>query len=184
MVWIDAEIHGFHFRILEPQVFLHIPSGALPHRQNLKTVAEQRHDLHRGVDVDEEIARKGKRRTGLVSLDVTIGDPVPSQFFFRDTSWSRRADSASIFGAAGRFGTFSSLTFTPAAIRSDANVWRASCSPIGLSKVASSPVSSARFVRFAFSAFHAVAVLRVRFEGMNAALAVTPVTSERISAAI
>ena len=43
----------------------------------------------RGVDVDEEIARKGKRRTGLVSLDVTIGDPVPSQFFFRDTEGNR-----------------------------------------------------------------------------------------------
>ena len=43
----------------------------------------------RGVDVDEEIARKGKRRPGLTSLDVTIGDPVPSQFFFRDSEGNR-----------------------------------------------------------------------------------------------
>jgi hypothetical protein len=28
-------------------------------------------------------------RAGLVSLDVTIADPVPSQFFFRDTEGNR-----------------------------------------------------------------------------------------------
>ena len=43
----------------------------------------------RGVDVDAEIARKGKRRPGIVSTDATIGDPVPSQFFFRDTDGNR-----------------------------------------------------------------------------------------------
>lgn len=43
----------------------------------------------RGVDVDKEIARTGKRRSGLVSIDVTIGDPVPSQFFFRDPDGNR-----------------------------------------------------------------------------------------------
>jgi catechol 2,3-dioxygenase-like lactoylglutathione lyase family enzyme len=41
-----------------------------------------------GVDV-EGIARKGKRRTGLISIDVTIGDPVPPQFFFRDVDGNR-----------------------------------------------------------------------------------------------
>jgi catechol 2,3-dioxygenase-like lactoylglutathione lyase family enzyme len=43
----------------------------------------------RGVDVDAEIARKGRRRPGLVSLDASIGDPVPSQFFFRDSEGNR-----------------------------------------------------------------------------------------------
>ena len=43
----------------------------------------------RGVDVDDEIARTGRRRPGLVSLAVSIGDPVPSQFFFRDVDGNR-----------------------------------------------------------------------------------------------
>jgi len=43
----------------------------------------------RGVDVDAEIARTGKRRSGLVSTEVTVGDPVPAQFFFRDTDGNR-----------------------------------------------------------------------------------------------
>ena len=43
----------------------------------------------RGVDVDAEIARAGKRRAGIVALDVTVGDPVPAQFFFRDADGNR-----------------------------------------------------------------------------------------------
>jgi len=43
----------------------------------------------RGVDVDAEIARTGKRRPGIVSLDVSVGDPVPAQFFFRDSEGNR-----------------------------------------------------------------------------------------------
>jgi catechol 2,3-dioxygenase-like lactoylglutathione lyase family enzyme len=43
----------------------------------------------RGVDVDEEIAGKGKRRAGLLSIDATITDPVPPQFFFRDSEGNR-----------------------------------------------------------------------------------------------
>jgi len=43
----------------------------------------------RGVHVDAEIARKGKRRSGLVSIEATIGDPVPPQFFFRDIDGNR-----------------------------------------------------------------------------------------------
>jgi catechol 2,3-dioxygenase-like lactoylglutathione lyase family enzyme len=43
----------------------------------------------RGVDVDMEIARKGKSRPGLVSLAVSISDPVPAQFFFRDSDGNR-----------------------------------------------------------------------------------------------
>jgi catechol 2,3-dioxygenase-like lactoylglutathione lyase family enzyme len=42
----------------------------------------------RGVTV-EGIARKGKRRTGLISIDVSVGDPVPAQFFFRDIDGNR-----------------------------------------------------------------------------------------------
>ncbi|HMJ34235.1 MAG TPA: VOC family protein [Baekduia sp.] len=43
----------------------------------------------RGVDVDATVARAGTPRTGLVSLDVTVPDPVPSQFFFRDPDGNR-----------------------------------------------------------------------------------------------
>ena len=39
--------------------------------------------------MDDEIARTGRRRPGLVSLAVSIGDPVPSQFFFRDVDGNR-----------------------------------------------------------------------------------------------
>jgi catechol 2,3-dioxygenase-like lactoylglutathione lyase family enzyme len=42
-----------------------------------------------GVDVDAEIARTGKHRSGLVSLAASINDPVPPQFFFRDTEGNR-----------------------------------------------------------------------------------------------
>jgi catechol 2,3-dioxygenase-like lactoylglutathione lyase family enzyme len=43
----------------------------------------------RGVEVDAEIARKGNSRTGLVSTDAAIEDPVPSQLFFRDPDGNR-----------------------------------------------------------------------------------------------
>jgi len=42
-----------------------------------------------GVDVDAEIARTGKRRSGLVSVEATIKDPVPAQFFLRDPDGNR-----------------------------------------------------------------------------------------------
>jgi catechol 2,3-dioxygenase-like lactoylglutathione lyase family enzyme len=43
----------------------------------------------RGVDVDAEIAGKGIPRSGLISIEVVIPDPVPSQFFFRDIDGNR-----------------------------------------------------------------------------------------------
>jgi catechol 2,3-dioxygenase-like lactoylglutathione lyase family enzyme len=43
----------------------------------------------RGVEVDVEVARKGKRRSGLISTEVGVGDPVPPQFFFRDIDGNR-----------------------------------------------------------------------------------------------
>ena len=43
----------------------------------------------RGVDVDPEIARPGERHRRLVSLDITVRDPVPPQFFFRDPDGNR-----------------------------------------------------------------------------------------------
>jgi catechol 2,3-dioxygenase-like lactoylglutathione lyase family enzyme len=43
----------------------------------------------RGVDVDAEIARTGKRRSGIVSIEATVADPVPAQFFLRDTDGNR-----------------------------------------------------------------------------------------------
>jgi hypothetical protein len=43
----------------------------------------------RGVDVDAEIARAGTPRSGLVSAEVSVEDPVPAQFFFRDPDGNR-----------------------------------------------------------------------------------------------
>jgi len=43
----------------------------------------------RGVDVDAEIARTGTPRSGLVSIEATVADPVPAQFFFRDIDGNR-----------------------------------------------------------------------------------------------
>jgi catechol 2,3-dioxygenase-like lactoylglutathione lyase family enzyme len=42
-----------------------------------------------GVDVDRQIARAGTSRTGLISTSVTVANPVPSQFFFRDPDGNR-----------------------------------------------------------------------------------------------
>ena len=43
----------------------------------------------RGVEVDAEVAREGRERSGLVALDVTVKNPVPAQFFFRDLDGNR-----------------------------------------------------------------------------------------------
>jgi catechol 2,3-dioxygenase-like lactoylglutathione lyase family enzyme len=43
----------------------------------------------RGVEVDPEIARAGTARPGLVSTEVSVADPVPPQFFFRDPDGNR-----------------------------------------------------------------------------------------------
>ena len=43
----------------------------------------------RGVDVDAEIARKGAGRSGLISIEVIVEDPMPPQFFFRDIDGNR-----------------------------------------------------------------------------------------------
>jgi catechol 2,3-dioxygenase-like lactoylglutathione lyase family enzyme len=43
----------------------------------------------KGVDVDAEIAGTGTRRPGLISLEASIKDPVPAQFFFRDPDGNR-----------------------------------------------------------------------------------------------
>ncbi len=42
-----------------------------------------------GVELDAEIARAGAVRSGLVSTDVTVPDPVPAQFCFRDPDGNR-----------------------------------------------------------------------------------------------
>ena len=41
------------------------------------------------VVVDEQIARTGTPRAGLVSTDAIVPDPVPAQFFFRDPDGNR-----------------------------------------------------------------------------------------------
>jgi catechol 2,3-dioxygenase-like lactoylglutathione lyase family enzyme len=43
----------------------------------------------RGVDVDAEIARTGTPRSGLVSIEATVVDPVPAQFLVRDPDGNR-----------------------------------------------------------------------------------------------
>jgi catechol 2,3-dioxygenase-like lactoylglutathione lyase family enzyme len=45
--------------------------------------------LAAGVDVDPEIAGAGSTRSGLVSTDTSVSDPVPAQFFFRDPDGNR-----------------------------------------------------------------------------------------------
>jgi catechol 2,3-dioxygenase-like lactoylglutathione lyase family enzyme len=45
--------------------------------------------LGAGVDVDPAIAGTGTARAGLISIDVTVSDPVPAQFFFRDPDGNR-----------------------------------------------------------------------------------------------
>ncbi len=42
-----------------------------------------------GVEVDAVIATAGTQRQGLIALDVTISDPVPPQFSFRDPDGNR-----------------------------------------------------------------------------------------------
>ena len=45
--------------------------------------------LSHGVEVDTQIAREGTLRSGLISTEATIPDPVPPQFFFRDPDGNR-----------------------------------------------------------------------------------------------
>jgi catechol 2,3-dioxygenase-like lactoylglutathione lyase family enzyme len=42
-----------------------------------------------GVDVDAEVAGTGRTRQGLVGTEVSVPDPVPAQFFFRDPDGNR-----------------------------------------------------------------------------------------------
>jgi catechol 2,3-dioxygenase-like lactoylglutathione lyase family enzyme len=51
--------------------------------------AEHARLRERGVDVDAQIARAGTSRTGLVSDEATVTDPVPAQFFVRDPDGNR-----------------------------------------------------------------------------------------------
>jgi catechol 2,3-dioxygenase-like lactoylglutathione lyase family enzyme len=55
------------------------------------TDIEADHEILRaaGVEVDAEIAGTGRRRAGLLSLEASITDPVPAQFFFRDPDGNR-----------------------------------------------------------------------------------------------
>jgi catechol 2,3-dioxygenase-like lactoylglutathione lyase family enzyme len=45
--------------------------------------------IARGVDVDAKIAGKGTSREGLISMELSVKDPVPPQFFFRDVDGNR-----------------------------------------------------------------------------------------------
>jgi catechol 2,3-dioxygenase-like lactoylglutathione lyase family enzyme len=67
------------------------PGGEAAHCALATTDIEADHARLRdsGVDVDAEIAGTGMRRTGLVSSDATVEDPVPRQFFFRDPDGNR-----------------------------------------------------------------------------------------------
>ena len=43
----------------------------------------------KGIDLDAKIGRKGTSRPGLFSAKVTVTDPVPPQFCFRDIDGNR-----------------------------------------------------------------------------------------------
>lgn len=43
----------------------------------------------KGIETDAAISRSGTPRSGLFSADLTIPDPVPSQFFFRHPDGNR-----------------------------------------------------------------------------------------------
>ncbi|MCU1406073.1 MAG: hypothetical protein JWQ43_2376 [Glaciihabitans sp.] len=45
--------------------------------------------LQRGVEVDNIVAGEGSSRSGLVSLEVDVANPIPRQFFFRDPDGNR-----------------------------------------------------------------------------------------------
>jgi catechol 2,3-dioxygenase-like lactoylglutathione lyase family enzyme len=66
-------------------------AGDQAHCAFATTDIEADHDTlrSRGVDVDEGIGRAGTSRTGLLSIDVTVADPMPPQFFFRDPDGNR-----------------------------------------------------------------------------------------------
>jgi catechol 2,3-dioxygenase-like lactoylglutathione lyase family enzyme len=67
------------------------PGGDAAHCAFATDDIESDHEALRaaGVDVDDEIARQGNRRQGLISTRAGIEDPVPSQFFFRDPDGNR-----------------------------------------------------------------------------------------------
>lgn len=69
----------------------HSPRGDAAFCALATTDIEADHESLRaaGVVVDAEIAGVGSRRTGLLSLDASIADPVPAQFFFRDPDGNR-----------------------------------------------------------------------------------------------
>jgi catechol 2,3-dioxygenase-like lactoylglutathione lyase family enzyme len=66
-------------------------AGDQAHCAFATTDIEADHDTlrSRGVDVDEGIGRAGTSRPGLLSIDVTVADPMPPQFFFRDPDGNR-----------------------------------------------------------------------------------------------
>lgn len=73
------------------------PSEGQPARSDQTLCAFQTADIDAdhatlrasGVDADPEIARDGTHRPGLISLEVSINNPVPPQFFFRDPDGNR-----------------------------------------------------------------------------------------------
>jgi catechol 2,3-dioxygenase-like lactoylglutathione lyase family enzyme len=66
-------------------------SGDVTHCALLTTdiVADHAALLAAGADVDAQIATRGTPRSGLRSADVSVPDPVPRQFCFRDPDGNR-----------------------------------------------------------------------------------------------
>jgi Glyoxalase/Bleomycin resistance protein/Dioxygenase superfamily. len=90
--WIEVAPPGSTMAIaLVPPSEGESPGGDLTHCAFATEDIEADHETlrARGVDVDEEVARKGTPRPGLVSTEVTVPDPVPPQFFFRDPDGNR-----------------------------------------------------------------------------------------------
>lgn len=90
--WIEVAPPGAANTIsLVPPGEGRFPGSDMAHCAFATTDIEADHAALRakGVDVDAEIARKGNSRTGLIALDVTVPDPIPAQFFFRDPDGNR-----------------------------------------------------------------------------------------------
>jgi catechol 2,3-dioxygenase-like lactoylglutathione lyase family enzyme len=90
--WIEVAPHGSSIALA-----LVGPSEGRPARGDAAHCALATEDIEadhatlraRGVDVDAEIGRTGTRRSGLLSLEASVADPVPAQFFFRDLDGNR-----------------------------------------------------------------------------------------------
>jgi catechol 2,3-dioxygenase-like lactoylglutathione lyase family enzyme len=90
--WVEVAPPGSAIALaLVPPTEGNATAGDQAHCAFATTDIDADHDALRstGVDVDPTIGRAGTSRPGLVSTDVTVADPVPPQFGFRDPDGNR-----------------------------------------------------------------------------------------------